>query len=825
MNRSVKLLKFLLWSCLAAVSGITLIAASAYLYLSPSLPSVDTLRDTHLQTPLRVYSKDEKLIAEFGEKRRTPIHFEDAPEPLVKAFMAAEDDRFYHHPGVDIMGLMRAAVQLASTGRIQSGGSTITMQVAKNFFLSHERVFSRKFNEILLALQIEQELTKDEIFELYLNKIYLGNRAYGVEAAAQVYYGKSIDELDLAQWAMIAGLPKAPSRYNPINGPERALVRRNWILGRMLDLGYVNQNDYETAVQAPITASYHGPRIEMQAPYIAEMVRQEMVENFGPETYTEGFKVYTTVDSVLQTSANEAVANGLFAYTERHGYRGPITNLNEDEEGNPVISQDQDPAEVWKKTLKETRSASVLKPAVVTAVEEQSVMILMKGDKIDRIDWDNLKWAKPFINVNAFGYNPKQASDVLKPGDLIWVREMPDGRYRLGQEPEAQSSLISMNPENGAILALVGGFNFYDSMYNRSTQAIRQAGSAFKPFVYLAALNEGLTASTIINDAPVVFADEGLEGTWRPNNDNMKFNGPMRLREGLYRSRNLISIRILREVGVNRTVNFLTGLGLPGDALTRNLSLALGNVSMTPLELTTGYATIANGGYKVMPYLIERVDVLDDTVFEANPATVCRDCDKEPTPTEEVVSEVAETTPAPIDGEEPTAVTESINEAESVMDNRVNYIINDIMRDVIWKGTGKRARALERHDIGGKTGTTNDSKDAWFVGFNPDVLTSVWVGMDNYSTLGRWEYGANAALPIWISYMKTALADQPEKRLPQPAGIETVRIDPKTGQLAKQGDPEAIFELFRKENTPKSVSEGNLPSLEDSGSFKPEDLF
>ncbi|KEQ18937.1 penicillin-binding protein 1A [Endozoicomonas numazuensis] len=825
MNRSVKLLKFLLWSGLTAVSGTILIAASAYLYLSPSLPSVDTLRDTHLQTPLRVFSKDEKLIAEFGEKRRTPIHFTDTPEPLVKAFLAAEDDRFYHHPGVDIMGLMRAAVQLASTGRIQSGGSTITMQVAKNFFLSHERVFSRKFNEILLALQIEQELTKDEIFELYLNKIYLGNRAYGVEAAAQVYYGKSIDELSLAQWAMIAGLPKAPSRYNPINGPERALVRRNWILGRMLDLGYISQLDYEGAVEAPITASYHGPRIEMQAPYIAEMVRQEMVERFGPETYTEGFKVYTTVDSVLQTSANEAVANGLFAYTERHGYRGPVTNLNEDEEGNPVIQQEEDATALWKKTLKETRSASVLKPAVVTAVEDQSVMILMKGDKLDRIDWDNLKWAKSFINVNAFGYNPKQASDVLKPGDLIWVREMPDGRFRLSQEPEAQSSLISMNPENGAILALVGGFNFYDSMYNRATQAIRQAGSAFKPFVYLAALNEGLTASTIINDAPVVFADEGLEGTWRPNNDNMKFNGPMRLREGLYRSRNLISIRILREVGVNRTVNFLTELGLPGDALTRNLSLALGNVSMTPLELTTGYATIANGGYKVMPYLIQRVDVLDDTVFEANPAIVCRDCKKEQSSPEGAVSEITETSPEPETDDDSSATVASINEAESVMDSRVNYIINDIMRDVIWKGTGKRARALERHDIGGKTGTTNDSKDAWFVGFNPDVLTSVWVGMDNYSTLGRWEYGANAALPIWISYMKTALADQPEKRLPQPAGIETVRIDPKTGQLAKQGDPEAIFELFRKENTPKSVSEGSIPSLEDSGSFKPEDLF
>lgn len=831
MKRSVKFLKFLLWSALASVSGALVIGASAFLYLSPSLPSVDTLRDVHLQTPLRVFTRDEKLIAEFGEKRRTPIRFDDAPEFLIQAFMAAEDDRFYSHPGVDAMGLMRAAVQLVSTGRIQSGGSTITMQVAKNFFLSHERVFSRKFNEILLALQIEQELSKDDIFELYLNKIYLGNRAYGVEAAAQVYYGKSINDLNLAQLAMIAGLPKAPSRYNPINDPDRALVRRDWILGRMQDLGYITAAEYQTAVQAPVTARYHGPRIEMQAPYIAEMVRQEMVERYGPEAYTEGFKVYTTVNSTLQNAANNSVLGGLFAYTERHGYKGPITNLNEDEQGEPILRSDEELLKVWKKALKETKSASVLEPAVVSVVEEQTAHILLKGDRVDRINWDNLKWAKPFINVNAFGYDPKQASDILKPGDLIWVRAMPDGSYRLSQETDAQASLISMDPEDGAILSLVGGFNFFDSMYNRATQAIRQAGSSFKPFIYAAALNGGLSAATIVNDAPVVFADEGLEGTWRPNNDNMKFNGPMRLREGLYRSRNLISIRILREVGVNKTVNFLKELGFPEETLTKNLSLALGNVSMTPLELTTGYAVLANGGYRVQPYLIQRVDVLESTVFEANPATVCRNCDNNKDEIRKSILQdeatAAVTIPAPTNGEDlnSTDVNKPENPAERVMDSRVNYIINDIMNDVIWKGTGKRAKALNRKDIGGKTGTTNDSKDAWFVGFNPEVLTSVWVGMDNYSTLGRWEYGANAALPIWLEFMTTALDGLPQQRLPQPEGIETVRIDPKTGLLAPQGEKDAIFEIFRKENTPKTVSEGSTPSLDDSESFKPEDIF
>ena len=750
--------------------------------------------------------------------------------------MAAEDDRFYSHPGVDIIGLMRATVQLVSTGRIQSGGSTITMQLAKNIFLTHDRVFSRKFNEILLALQIERELTKPEILELYLNKIYLGNRAYGVEAAARVYYGKSINELNLAQLAMIAGLPKAPSRYNPVNDPDRAHIRRDWILGRMLDLGYINRPDYDDAINKPLTARYHGANIELQAPYVAEMVRQEMIERFGPEAYTEGFQVYTTVDSTLQESANNAVMDGLFAYTERHGYKGPVTNLNEQDENLEINNREiNSNIDIWNEALKNTRSNHILMPAVVTAVEEKSVYILLRNGEIDIIEWDNLSWAKRYINVNAFGYDPKTASDVLSVGDLIQVRQMPDGRYRLSQEPEAQSSLISMHPENGAILALVGGFNFFDSMYNRSTQAIRQAGSSFKPFVYAAAINEGLTAATMINDAPVVFADEGLEGTWRPNNDNMKFNGPMRLREGLYRSRNLISIRLLREIGINRTTNFLEGLGFDGNSIERNLSLALGNVSMTPLQLTTGYATIANGGYKVEPYLIDRVETMDQVLFKASPKTVCPECEKLQSQ-EEQLTETAVTDGKILLAEaksEDSVVdltgevnTKAVTPAEQVMDPRVNYIINDIMNDVIWKGTGRRAQALKRHDIGGKTGTTNDSKDAWFIGFNPEVLTSVWVGMDDYSTLGRWEYGANAALPIWIKFMETALDGIPEQRLPQPDNMVTLRIDPKTGRLARQGDKDAIFEIFRREKAPTSVSEGSIPSFDDFGqSFKPEDLF
>ncbi len=820
MKHSVKLFRFVVWAGLASVSGIVAIAASAFLYLSPSLPSVESLKDVHLQTPLRIYTSDHKLMAEFGEKRRQPVQFESLPKNLVHAFMAAEDDRFYSHPGVDFIGLVRAAVQLITTGRIQSGGSTITMQVAKNFFLSHERVFSRKFNEILLALQIEQELTKDEIFELYLNKIYLGNRAYGIAAAGQVYYDKPISELTLAQIAMLAGLPKAPSRYNPINDPDRAILRRDWILSRMKELGYINESDYEDAVIQPVTASYHGTKIELHAPYVAEMARQEMVERFGPDAYTEGFKVYTSINSELQEAANTAVINGLMAYNERHGYQGPMSNLIE----HGATTEND-----WQEALNQVRSVSVLTPAVVLDVDDKTASILLKDGQHNQIEWDNLRWAKPYINVNAFGYNPKSASDIVQAGDMIWVRKMPDGRYRLSEEPVAQSSLVSIHPENGAILALVGGFNFYDSMYNRATQAIRQAGSSFKPFVYASAIANGLTAATIINDAPIVFDDNGLEGAWRPNNDNMRFNGPMRLREGLYRSRNLVSIRVLRQVGINRAINYLTRLGFPKEALSRNLSLALGNVSMTPMELASGYAVLANGGYQITPYLIDRVEVMNDVVYQAEPETVCKACDQQDElqgnnsgaedpemvaysiPSEMAPEEIAQPFPA---------------KAKQVMDPRVNYIVNDILNDVIWHGTGKRARALGRHDIGGKTGTTNDNKDAWFVGFNPDVLTSVWLGMDNYSTLGRWEYGANAALPVWLEYMQTALKDKQEKRLPQPEGLVTLKINPKTGKLARQGDTNAIFEIFRKEHAPKTISEEETPILDNlEQSFSPKELF
>ncbi|OQX38691.1 MAG: peptidase [Oceanospirillales bacterium LUC14_002_19_P2] len=826
MKTAVKLAKFGLWCGIAAFCGALLISASVFLYLSPALPSVDSLRDIRLQTPLRVFSADNKLIAEFGEKRRSPIQYEDLPRPLIKAFLAAEDDRFYSHNGVDVMGLLRATVQLVSTGKIKSGGSTITMQVAKNFFLSHERVFSRKFNEILLALEIERKLSKNEILELYLNKIYLGNRAYGVEAAAQVYYGKPSSELTLAEMAMIAGLPKAPSRYNPLANPRRALIRRDWILSRMYDLGYITQSDMQAAIEQPVTAQYHGLPIELEAPYVAEMVRQEVVEQFGQEAYTDGYEIYTTVNSQDQMAANKAIDHGIQAYDERHGYRGPEAQLG-------------DSPDNWHQALTSTSRVGKLKPAIVTGFTGDTTEILFKKGETEQLPWEGVEWARSYITVNRQGPKPKKPEDIFSTGDLIRVRQQPDGSYRLSQIPDVQAALIAISPKNGAVEALVGGFNFYDSKYNRVTQASRQAGSAFKPFVYSAALANGMTAATLINDAPIVFSDDKLESHWRPQNDNMKFYGPTRLRKGLYRSRNLVSIRVLQRTGIQRTIDYMEKLGLPRDKLPRNLSLSLGSADLTPLELTTSYAILANGGFRVEPHLIQRIDRLEETVFQANPPTACRDCadiHKSQPDAEQAISDLmpnetlSPTIASTINNFAlmsalPTGAPFTINHAERVMGERVNYIINSIMQDVIRKGTGRRALALKRDDLAGKTGTTNDQKDVWFAGYNPDLLATVWLGFDQPRPLGRWEYGANAALPMWVEFMRTALKDVPESYLPQPAGITTIKINPETGKPARPDDPNAIFEIFRTEKAPKAdFSDEQMPTLE-TETFNPDEIF
>ena len=809
----IRLLKFFGWSFVAVVCALVLGLSGAFLYLSPGLPSVEALRSIQLQIPLRVYSSDNKLIAEFGEMRRTPILFADIPPNFINALLSAEDDNFANHHGVDPSSLMRAATQLVKSGHIQSGGSTITMQVAKNFFLTSERSFSRKATEILLALQIERQLTKDEILELYVNKIYLGNRAYGIEAAAQVYYGKSIRDVTLAQMAMIAGLPKAPSRFNPLANPARSKERRDWILGRMYKLGKIDEASYQIALNEPLNASYHVPTPEVNAPYIAEMARAEMVGRYGSDAYTEGFRVTTTVPSNLQEMANTALHEGLMTYDQRYGYRGPESRL-------PGKTR-----EAWTLELTKQRTFSGLEPAIVIEVEKTGLQVLTRTGQA-HVAWDSMKWARPFLNTNSMGANPKQPADVAQVGDLIRVQRQADGSLKFSQIPVAQGALVSLDPQNGAIRSLVGGFAFEQSNYNRAIQAKRQPGSSFKPFVYSAALDSGYTAASLVNDAPIVFVDEYLDKVWRPKNDTNTFLGPIRMREALYKSRNLVSIRLLQSMGVGRTIDYISKFGFNKQDLPPNLSLALGTATLTPMEIATGWSTFANGGYKITPFIIDKIESRNgENLFTANPASVPGNTaasDGIAAPASD--SFTVDATP----GEAPAPAVQTPLVAERIVDGRTTYILTSMLQDVIKLGTGRRALSLGRTDLAGKTGTTNESKDAWFSGYNADYVTTVWTGFDQPESLGRREYGGTVALPIWINYMGAALKGKPAHTQSEPEGILSLRVDPVSGRAASPGTPNAYFELFKSEDTPPSVNElgGSAPgSPLPADEAAPIDLF
>lgn len=807
----MKFLRFLLRLSLFGSCGALWLLSGVYLYLSPNLPDVETLRDVKLQTPMRVYTSDGELIGQFGEQKRSPLPFDAIPEQFIKSLLAAEDDNFFGHRGIDVMGLMRAVSELVLTGEKGSGGSTLTMQVARNYFLSLDRTFMRKFNEILLAIEIERALDKQEIFELYFNRVFLGHRAYGFEAASQVYYGKGIGELNLAQHAMLAGIPKAPSRNNPISRPEAGKQRRDWILGRMLELGYITPEQHHNAAQQPVSGRHHGAQLSFAAHYAAEMARQEMLQRYGMAAYNDGFDVYTTINSELQQVARQAVIDGLMTYDKRHGYRGPERQL-------PPIEADGGSRQLWLETLEESAVIAGLVPAIVTGVSQDMVTLLLADGSDQELWWENgIRQASPYLTENSRGRAPKSPEEVLAIGDLIRITRQEDGEWRLTQVPAAQAALVSLKPDNGAIISIVGGMGFELSKFNRATQAKRQPGSNFKPFVYSAALESGFTAASIINDAPVVMEDTSLEDIWRPENDGGKFYGPTRLRWALTKSRNLVSIRLLQQLGVDNLIRYVEQFGFNTAEFAPDLSLALGTHAMSPLELATAYAMLANGGYRVEPYLIQRIDNLGgETIFVAQPLTVCRDCEQDPLATE-IESELSM---------EQILAKEAAEQdrppaAPRVMGERVNYIINSILQDVITRGTGRRALVLERTDIGGKTGTTNGPMDAWFSGFSQHIATSTWVGFDNYTPLGRKEFGGTAALPIWIDFMREALRDSPQLERPLPPGIVHVRIDPDTGTLASSRQSNAIFEYFREEYVPAQNSQEEGPG---SGSQGTDDL-
>ena len=793
----MKILRALVRLSLFGLFGSLWLFAGIYLYLSPNLPDVATLRDVKLQTPMRVYTRDGELIGQFGEQKRSPLPFEAIPEQFVQALLAAEDASFFRHSGIDIAGLLRAVSELVLTGEKGSGGSTLTMQVARNYFLSLERTFMRKFNEILLAIEIERALEKREIFELYFNRVFLGHRAYGFEAASLVYYGRSIGELDLAQYAMLAGIPKAPSRNNPISGPVAGKQRRDWILGRMRDLGYIDRAQYSAAVAEAVTAIHHGEQLSFTAHYAAEMVRQEMLDRYGMAAYNDGFQVYTTINTELQQVARDAVIKGLLTYDDRHGYRGPERKL-------PAGEGIDNPEQGWLDVLAQTTVIANLLPAVVTEVGEDQVSIVFADGNRDSVLWENgINHASPYRTESVVAPRPRSTDEVLAVGDLIRVSADEEGMWHLLQVPAAQAALVSLRPNDGAIISIVGGMGFELSKFNRATQAKRQPGSNFKPFLYSAALESGFTAASIINDAPVVVQDVSLdEGMWRPENDEGKFYGPTRLRWALTKSRNLVSIRLLQQMGVDKLLDYISRFGFDTASFPRDLSLALGTHVMSVMDVASAYAVLANGGYRIEPYLIDRIENLDgEEVYQARPLTVCRSCEQASATADADEELSMEQILARNDAGEP-----DLPPAPRIMEQRVNFVIDSILKDVIKKGTGRRALILKRGDIAGKTGTTNGPMDAWFSGYNPDVVTSTWVGFDNYTPLGRREFGGTAALPIWIDFMRAALGDSPEVKRPVPPGIVSVRIDPDTGMLANPGQGNAIFEYFPEESVPGQMS-------------------
>ena len=846
--------------------GVAAITA-AYFYVLPDLPDVNSLKTVQLQTPLRIYSQDGKLISQFGEKRRIPVEYDEVPVQLINAVLDTEDARFFEHRGIDPIGIIRAATILITTGKKSQGASTITQQVARGFFLSNEKTYIRKVKEIFLALKIEKALTKKEILALYLNRSFLGNRAYGVGAAAQVYYGKELNQLSLPEMAMIAGLPQAPSAANPIRNPERAIARRNWVLSRMLEKRNITQAEYEEAISSPSTAKYHGAEIDLYAPYVSEMARDYMIQKYGEEAaYTNGYNVYTTISSDLQLMAQESLRDNVFAYDQRHGYRGATAELWTDSplQRDEIIDR-----------LQRTSSMQGIIPAAVMNVSEQQAQVLDSDGQLITLEWKGLKWARKFISDKRQGLPPKQASDILTAGQQVWIRN--NGKHwQLSQIPLVSSATVSLEPHNGAIKTLVGGFSFSQSQFNRVTQAKRQLGSNIKPFIYAAALEKDYTLATLINNAPINKPDTRQGTAWRPKNSPDIYGGPTRLRVGLAQSINVMSVRAMRHAGLDNTIKELVKFGFDPNDLPRNESLALGSPSVTPLQVATAFNVFANGGYLVEPYFIDHVtDGYDNMIEQTIPAIAC----DMPQDTAQAVIEVddpfaamadelsqpqieqpfatqetdeLDTQTALITAEENVCSNPKARFAKKVVSEQTAFLITEALKSVIWgggdwsHGTGwngtawRAAKLIKRHDIAGKTGTTNEARDTWFSGFNPTLTATFWVGFDDHGRqLGRssWvangepdqisggEAGAKTAGPGWNDFMNKALAGTAEYAVIPPKGIVSARIDLATGKLTRKTDHTTEFEYFVEGTEPKEY----VPDTQQNGDIfidnVAEDLF
>ena len=811
----------------ATIGGVAAVIG-AYYYVAPALPAAETIRDIPLQIPLRIFSRDGHLISEIGERRRVLITFDELPAHVINAFVAAEDQRFWVHPGIDYRGILRALFQLVSTGSIESGGSTLTQQLARSYFLSLDQTIERKFKEASLAVRIENEFSKEQIMALFLNKMFFGQRAYGVAAAAQVYFNKQLENINVAEAATLAGVLPAPSRYNPVRSAANAEMRRGYVLGRMLDIGFIDASQHDEAIALPVESQMHGAAVELSAPYVAEMVRREMLSRFGEATYTAGYQVVTTLDARLQSAANYSLRNGLLEFARRRGYRGPLSHF----ELTPEILMT--PFEEWPVEIRqslEQYAPGGLSVALVTAVSEidSSITAIFRNGAGLTVPWSGLSWARPFIDRSTTGPEPESAADVLAPGDLILVMPTAAKTWALAQVPEAQSAVVSLDPQDGSISSLSGGFDFATSKFNRATQAYRQPGSSFKPFIYSAAFEHGNTVATVVLDAPIVISSSELEAVWRPINYSGRFYGPTRLREALVRSMNLVSVRLLLfNTGFGNAVKHIAKFGFSDATLIRNGSLALGGGQASPLDMAQGYSVFANGGYGIKPYVIDSIFGPDgESLYRASPQIVCEPCYAEPEddyvveldeegnpieaiPLEQMADIALEYQP---DAAAAPELFADINAAPRVITAQNAFLIQDLMRDVIRRGTGRRALVLGRRDLSGKTGTSNDQRDAWFVGFNGDIASVVWVGYDDDLPLGPGEEGSRTALPIWIEFMRIALRGVPEHQMDMPEGIVSRRIDRATGCPAPAGRSNTMFEYFREGHVPVCENTEDVPDI------------
>jgi penicillin-binding protein 1A len=803
MARIKRWIRVLAVLALLALGLLLAAAGGLYWLVAPRLPDVQELRHIELQVPLSVFSRDGKLIAQFGETRRYPVTIAQVPLTAKQAFIAIEDARFYQHHGLYFRGISRAIWLIATTNHARvPGGSTITQQVAKNYFLSSEYSYSRKFMEMLLALKMERELSKDEILELYLNKIFFGNRAYGIAAAAEYYYGKKMDQLTLAETASLAAIPKFPSSANPIVNPQRANIRRNYVLQRMREVGFITPAQEVEAQREPNHASPHEPKVELNAPYLAEMVRQAMFDRYGSEAETSGYRVTTTVASKDQLAAEKAVLTGLVEYDRRHGWRGPEAHL--------TLAADETEAAL-RTRLRAYPFVAGMPVAVVESVATGQATVLTAGGQTVTLNPTHCKWT---------GRSP---SSLFQRGDVI--RLLPGEKaedLQLAQLPKAESALVSLDPEDGALRAVVGGLSFWRSKFNRATQAQRQPGSSFKPFLYSASFERGFTPASIVLDAPVIFKDRAGH-VWRPQNDDGRFFGPMRLREALVQSRNLVSVRLLDAIGVNFARSYITRFGFKLEQLPPNLSMALGTASLTPMSIAHGYTVFANGGFLVEPYFIARVqDRRGVTVLDAHPPRACRNCpERLATETRNAVvidgfdfsagGPAVAKSAAAASAYDPAFVGPQMPAlAPHAIDQRTAFLASSLMRDVVLRGTATAAKVLNREDIGGKTGSTNDHRDAWFSGFGGGLVTTVWVGNDDFSSLGYREYGGKAALPIWINYMREATKDAPLNDFTPPPGIVTAGISPGSGNILPEGTPGSLKEYFKQEDYDRLLTSGYI---------------